>query len=63
MTMQNLALVREYGLPVIVTIFDNSTLMLVRHWQVMLYNKRIIAVDFNVNPDFMKIAEATDRGR
>ncbi len=59
MTMQNLALVREYGLPVIVTIFDNSTLMLVRHWQVMLYNRRIIAVDFNVNPDFMKIAEAT----
>ncbi len=58
MTMQNLALIREYNLPVIVTIFDNSTLMLVRHWQVMLYNRRIIAVDFNVNPDFMKIAEA-----
>ncbi len=58
MTMQNLALVREYNIPVIITIFDNSTLMLVRHWQVMLYNKRIIAVDFNVNPDFMKIAEA-----
>ncbi len=58
MTMQNLALIREYDLPVIVTIFDNSTLMLVRHWQVMLYNRRIIAVDFGVNPDFMKIAEA-----
>jgi len=58
MTMQNLALVREYNLPIIVAIFDNSTLMLVRHWQVMLYSRRIIAVDFNVNPDFMKIAEA-----
>lgn len=58
MTMQNLALIREYNIPIIVTIFDNSTLMLVRHWQVMLYNRRIIAVDFNVNPDFMKIAEA-----
>ncbi|WP_193387209.1 biosynthetic-type acetolactate synthase large subunit [Vulcanisaeta moutnovskia] len=58
MTMQNLALIREYNLPIIITIFDNSTLMLVRHWQAMLYSKRIIAVDFNVNPDFMKIAEA-----
>ena len=58
MTMQNLALVREYNLPIIIAIFDNSTLMLVRHWQVMLYSRRIIAVDFNVNPDFMKIAEA-----
>ena len=58
MTMQNLALVREYNLPIIVVIFDNSALMLVRHWQVMLYSRRIIAVDFNVNPDFMKIAEA-----
>jgi len=58
MTMQNLALVREYNLPIIIAIFDNSALMLVRHWQVMLYSRRIIAVDFNVNPDFMKIAEA-----
>ncbi|MFB6470004.1 MAG: biosynthetic-type acetolactate synthase large subunit [Vulcanisaeta sp. AZ3] len=58
MTLQNLALVREYNLPIIITIFDNSALMLVRHWQVMLYSRRIIAVDFNFNPDFMKIAEA-----
>ena len=58
MTMQNLALVREYNLPIIIAIFDNSALMLVRHWQVMLYNRRIIAVDFGVNPDFVKIAEA-----
>lgn len=58
MTMQNLALVREYNLPIVVVIFDNSTLMLVRHWQMLLYNRRIIAVDFQANPDFIKIAEA-----
>ncbi|MGC9227015.1 biosynthetic-type acetolactate synthase large subunit [Caldivirga sp.] len=58
MTMQNLALVREYNLPIIVVIFDNSTLMLVRHWQMLLYSRRIIGVDFQANPDFIKIAEA-----
>lgn len=58
MTMQNLALVREYNLPIIVVIFDNSALMLVRHWQMLLYNRRIVAVDFEANPDFLKIAEA-----
>ncbi|WP_066793104.1 biosynthetic-type acetolactate synthase large subunit [Caldivirga sp. MU80] len=58
MTMQNLALVREYNLPIIVVIFDNSALMLVRHWQMLLYGRRIIAVDFQANPDFIKIGEA-----
>ncbi len=58
MTMQNLALVREYDLPVIAVIFDNSALVLVRQWQVLLFNRRIIAVDFGLNPDFTKIAEA-----
>ena len=58
MTMQNLAVVTERNLPVIVVIFDNSSLMLVRHWQMLLYNRRIIAVDFQANPDFLKIGEA-----
>jgi acetolactate synthase-1/2/3 large subunit len=58
MTMPNLALIREYNIPVITVIFNNSALMLVRHWQVYIYQRKIIAVDFNFNPDFTKIAEA-----
>lgn len=58
MTMPNLSLIREYNLPVIIIIFNNASLMLVRQWQVYLYQRRIIAVDFNHNPDFTKIAEA-----
>lgn len=58
MNMPNLALINEYDLPIINVVFNNSALMLVRHWQVMQYNNRIIATEFNANPDFTKIAEA-----
>jgi acetolactate synthase-1/2/3 large subunit len=58
MSMANLALIKEYGLPVVNVVFNNSALMLVRHWQVMQYNNRIIATEFSANPDFTKIAEA-----
>ncbi|NYR16356.1 biosynthetic-type acetolactate synthase large subunit [Pyrobaculum arsenaticum] len=60
MTMNNLALVREYDLPIVVTIFDNRALQLVKQWQIYLYKRRIIATEFGKMPDFMKIAEAYD---
>ena len=58
MTMNNLSLVRDYGLPIIVVIFDNRALMLVKQWQIYIYSRRIIATEFTNNPDFIKIAEA-----
>ncbi len=58
MTMNNLSLVRDYGLPIISVIFDNRALMLVKQWQIYLYSRRIIATEFTGNPDFLKIAQA-----
>ncbi|MEM4422877.1 thiamine pyrophosphate-dependent enzyme, partial [Pyrobaculum sp.] len=52
--------VREYDLPIVVTIFDNRALQLVKQWQIYLYKRRIIATEFGKMPDFMKIAEAYD---
>ncbi|PWV36632.1 MAG: biosynthetic-type acetolactate synthase large subunit [Desulfurococcaceae archaeon] len=58
MTMNNLSLVRDYGLPIIAVIFDNRALMLVKQWQIYMYSRRVIATEFTKNPDFVKIAEA-----
>ena len=33
---------------------------MVRQWQRYIFNNRIIAVDFERNPDFVKLAEAFD---
>lgn len=58
MTMNNLSLIRDYGLPIIGVILDNRALMLVKQWQIYMYSRRIIATEFTNNPDFIKIAEA-----
>jgi acetolactate synthase-1/2/3 large subunit len=58
MTMNNLSLIRDYDLPVIVVIFDNRALMLVKQWQIYMYSRRVIATEFSSIPDFIKIGEA-----
>ncbi len=58
MTLNNLSLVRDYNLPFIEVIFDNRALMLVKQWQMYLYDRRIIATEFKENPDFAKVADA-----
>ncbi len=58
MTMNNLSLIRDYNLPVIVVIFDNRALMLVKQWQIYMYSRRVIATEFSSIPDFIKIGEA-----
>ncbi len=58
MTLNNLSLVRDYDLPFIELIFDNRALMLVKQWQMYLYDRRIIATEFKENPDFAKVADA-----
>lgn len=58
MTMSNLSLIRDYGLPIIIVIMDNRALMLVKQWQIYMYSRRIIATEFTNNPDFIKIADA-----
>ncbi len=58
MTLNNLSLIRDYDLPFIEVIFDNRALMLVKQWQIYLYERRIIATEFSNNPDFAKISNA-----
>jgi len=58
MTATNLATAVDENIPVIVVIFDNRTLGLVRQVQDLFQNKRIVGVDYGPSPDFVKLAEA-----
>ena len=58
MTFNNLAVSVERNLPIIVVVFNNSSLMLVKQWQIMMYANRIVATEFTASPDFVKLAEA-----
>ncbi|MBD3420634.1 MAG: biosynthetic-type acetolactate synthase large subunit [Chitinivibrionales bacterium] len=58
MTMPELATAAINKLPLTVLILDNRYLGMVRQWQDMFYDKRIVGVDLVGNPDFVKVAEA-----
>ena len=64
MNGQELATVSHYDIPVIVVIFNNHTLGMVRQWQNLLYEGRFSQTDLNFAPDFIKLADAYGiRGR
>lgn len=63
MTLQELASVSEYNVPVKVVIVNNFYLGMVRQWQDLFYDKRYSSVFLAANektyiPDFVKLAEA-----
>jgi acetolactate synthase-1/2/3 large subunit len=58
MTMNNLATTIDYNIPVIVVIFDNRSLGLVRQVQQLFFKGRIVGVDFGSSPDYVKLAES-----
>lgn len=58
MTMSNLSLIRDYNLPLIMVIFDNRALMIVKQWQLYMYSRRVFETEFSHRPDFIKIANA-----
>lgn len=58
MTCQTLATIAEYGYPVIVVVFDNRTLGMVRQWQDMFYRRRIKDSDIPDLTDIVKLSEA-----
>lgn len=58
MTMQELAVVKQYRIPVKVVIINNRCLGMVRQWQELFYRKRYSEVDLSVSPDYVKLAEA-----
>ena len=57
MTLQELATIVEYELPVKFAIINNGFLGMVRQWQGMFYNNNLSAVKM-YQPDFVKLAEA-----
>ncbi len=58
MTMQDLITCVQYNLPVKIFIINNKYLGMVRQWQQMFYGKRYSQVDLEVQPDFVRLAEA-----
>lgn len=60
MTMQELAMIKEYNLPVKIILMNNSYLGMVRQWQEIFHEGRYSCVDLSCSPNFIKLAEAYD---
>jgi len=61
MNCAEMATLVKYSLPVLIIIFDNRTLGMVRQWQKFFYGERYSQTDLdNRGPDFIKLAEAYD---
>ena len=58
MNIQELATVVENNINVVVGVFDNRFLGMVRQWQELFYDRRYSAVNLGSSPDFVKVAEA-----
>ncbi|MEM0123194.1 MAG: biosynthetic-type acetolactate synthase large subunit [Conexivisphaerales archaeon] len=58
MTSNSLATSVKEGIPVIVIIFNNSTLGMIAQWQRMVYGNRIVASWLGESPDFSYLAKA-----
>jgi len=58
MTCQDLATCVENDIPVVVCIFHNRYLGMVRQWQELFFDKRYSHTGLGSSPDFVKLAEA-----
>ncbi|OQA15542.1 MAG: Acetolactate synthase large subunit [bacterium ADurb.Bin363] len=58
MTAQEFMTLAHFKIPVKVIILNNSYLGMVRQWQEIFHNRRYSSVNLEINPDFIKLAEA-----
>src|SRR3989338_1816811 len=59
MNLQELGTMVAHDLPVIIVLFNNNNLGMVRQWQELFYNKHYSFIDWGKgNPDYVKLAEA-----
>ena len=58
MNCHELCTLEHYHVPVIILIFDNRTLGMVRQWQHLIYGERYSQTDLDRGPDFVKLAGA-----
>jgi acetolactate synthase-1/2/3 large subunit len=60
MSIEELALLRQYNLNIKIFIFNNQRLGMVRQWQSLFYEKRYSSTILDFSPDFKLIASAYD---
>ncbi|MDO5376847.1 MAG: biosynthetic-type acetolactate synthase large subunit [Clostridia bacterium] len=58
MNLTELSTIAYYSIPVIIVIFNNGTLGMVRQWQTLFFGHRYSQTTLDRGPDFMKLAEA-----
>lgn len=58
MNCHELATAEHYDIPVIIVIFNNGALGMVRQWQTFIYKKRYSQTTLDRGPDFIKLAQA-----
>ncbi len=58
MTCQDLATCVENDIPVVVCVFHNRYLGMVRQWQELFFGKKYSHTGLGITPDFVKLAEA-----
>lgn len=58
MNLTELSTIAYYNIPVIVVIFNNGTLGMVRQWQTLFFGRRYSQTTLDRGPDFMKLADA-----
>jgi acetolactate synthase-1/2/3 large subunit len=58
MTLNDLATVAQYRVPVKIAIINNRALGMVRQWQEIFFEKRYCDIDLSFAPDFAKLVES-----
>ncbi|MGH9401296.1 MAG: biosynthetic-type acetolactate synthase large subunit [Terriglobia bacterium] len=58
MTLNDLATIAQYRVPVKIAILNNRALGMVRQWQEMFFEKHYCDIDLNFAPNFAKLAES-----
>jgi acetolactate synthase I/II/III large subunit len=58
MTLNDLATMVQYRVPVKIAVINNRSLGMVRQWQEIFFEKRYCDIDLNFSPDFAKLADS-----
>ncbi len=60
MNCNELSTIAFYNLPIVIVIFNNGVLGMVRQWQHLFHEKRYSQTVLDRGPDFVKLAQAYD---
>ncbi|GHV05999.1 acetolactate synthase [Spirochaetia bacterium] len=58
MNCAEMGTLKNYCLPILIIVFNNHTLGMVRQWQNFFYEGRYSETDLSASPDFIKLADA-----